>query len=241
MKGWTLDLFTGAVQDYERAQYQILGALQQARKHFAENRIYPHLGELINLYGTLQTIVQRSEGLRNALPGRIREVDLENQEILYDKPELDQDQLHVVEELIMWALPQIKSAIEEGRTIFEFVEENLLIEEVGIVPSYVQEGYLLVSDHENRQLHILQYNFSIFSGATERYRSLRTTFVRSVADSVQVTPRGLKLSLMEERRELPNPATYFFDTDLDFPFEPTMLPVAKRKLMRYLFGDGGVA
>jgi hypothetical protein len=241
MNGWTLDLFTSAVQDYERAQYQILGGLQQVRKEFSENRIYPHLGELINLYGTLQTIVQRSEGLRNALPGRIREVDLDAQEVLYDKPELDQDELQVVEDLIDWALPQIKSAIEEGRTIFEFVEANLLLEEVGIVPSYVQEGYLLVSDHESRQLHILQYNFSIFTGATERYRSLRTTHVKSVAESIQVTPRSVKLALMEERRELPNPATYFFDTDLDFPFEPTMLPVAKRKLMRYLFGDGGSA
>jgi hypothetical protein len=55
------------------------------------------------------------------------------------------------------------------------------------------------------------------------------------------SPQALKLSLMEERRELPNPATYFFDSDLDFPYEATMLPVAKRKLMRYLYADTGKA
>lgn len=242
MTGWNLDLFTSAVHDYERAQYQILSELQHARKAFAQNRIYPHLGALIHLYGTLQTIVQQSESLKDALPGRIKEVDLETQAVVYEKPELSRDQMRVVEELIHWALPHIQAAIEEGRTIYEFVEDNLHLEEVGLVPSYVQEGYLLLPDFEAGQVHILQYSLSIFTGTDERFRSLKTTHLRSVPHSaVRFSPRSLKLALMEENRELPNPATYYFETDLDFPFEPTMLPVAKRKLMRHLYGRRGVA
>ena len=33
---------------------------------------------------------------------------------------------------------------------------------------------------------------------------------------------------------MPNPATFLMDTELDFPFDTTILPVAKRKLMRHL-------
>lgn len=242
MSEWNLDLFTSAIDDFERAQYQILSNLQRARQQFSHNRIYPYLGELVHLYGTLQKIVSSSEGLREALPGKIKDVDLDAKEVIYEQPELDQDQMTAIEELIQWALPHIQDAIDEGKTIFEFVENNLHMEEVGIVPSYVQEGYLFVPDHENGELHILQYNLSIFTGPKERYRSLRTSHVKSVGQQyLRQSPQNLKLSLMEERKDLPNPATYYFDFDLDFPYEPTVLPVAKRKLMRYLFTEEGSA
>lgn len=242
MGGWNLELFTSALEDFERAQYRILSNLQHTRQQFSHNRIYPYLGDLVRLYGTLQKIVTSSEGLREALPAQIKDVDLEAKEVIYERPELDQDQMAAVEDLIQWALPHVKDAIDEGKTIFEFVENNLHMEEVGIVPSYVQEGYLFVPDHESEELHILRYNLSIFAGPKERYRSLRTAHVKSVRQKmVRQSPQHLKMSLVEEERDLPNPATYYFDFDLDFPYESTVLPVAKRKLMRYLFAEEGRA
>lgn len=232
---WNLDLFTNAIYDFEGAQYKILSNLQSVRKDFSNNRIYPHLGDLISLYGTLRTIVDSSEQLREALPGSIKHVDLEAKELIYEKDELDTDQMQAVEELIQWAMPHVKGAIDEGKTIFEFVEDHLHMEEVGIVPSYVQEGYLFVPDRETNQLHVLRYSLSIFTGSEERFRSLRTAHVKSFAQhTIRHSPQNLKLSLMEERRDLPNPATYYFDSDIEFPYESTVLPVAKRKLMRYL-------
>lgn len=242
MSEWNLDLFTGAVDDFERAQYRILGNLQLARRAFSNNRIYPHLGQLVAIHGTLRTILANTDNLKDAVRGPIKDVDLEAGEVIYERPVLGEDQMEAIEELIQWALPQIEDAIEEGKTIFEFVEDHLRMEEVGIVPSYVQEGYLFVPDYENGQTHILQYSMSIFTSASERYRSLRTTHVRSVEHRpLESSPQSLKLSLMEERRDLPNPATYAFDFEFDFPYEPTVLPVAKRKLLRYLFSDEGLA
>lgn len=242
MSDWNLDLFARAVDDYEGAQYRILGNIQRARKEFSNNRIYPHLGDLVSIYGTLRTILDKSDSLKESLPGSIKDVDLDAGEIIYEKPDLGPDQLDAIEEVIEWALPIIKDTIDEGKTIFEFVEHHLHMEQVGIVPSYVQEGYLFVPDHESSQIHILQYCLSIFTGASERYRSLRTSHVKSVKQRpLYGSPQSLKLSLMEERKDLPNPATYAFDFELDFPYEATVLPVAKRKLMRYLFSDEGIA
>lgn len=242
MSDWNLDLFTSAVDDYERAQYRILGNLQAARRDFSNNRIYPHLGALVAVHSTLRTILENSDNLKGALPGVIKGVDLEAGEVIYENPELGPDQMESMEEMIRWALPQIESAIDEGKTIFEFVENHLQMEEVGIVPSYLQEGYLFVPDYESRETHILQYTLSIFTSASERYRSLRTCLVKSVEyEPLRKSPQTLKLSLMEERRDLPNPATYAFKFELDFPYESTVLPVAKRKLMRYLFSEEGIA
>ena len=238
MSGLNLDLFIRLNQDAEQARYQVLGALQRVRAAFARTVIYPHLAELIKLHRAMQTVLQRSEDLRGALPGTLKRIDLENKELAYERQDLSQDQMAQVEERIRWALPHIEAAIEEGRTIFEFVEEHLHLEEVGIVPSYIQEGYLFVPDDEAQVVHVLQYQLTLLAGAEERFRSLKTVPVKTFAQSLlRRSPQSIKLELVGERRELPNPATYAFDAELPFPYSATILPVAKRKLMRHLHGQ----
>ncbi len=100
----------------------------------------------------------------------------------------------------------------------------------------------MLPDPQKQKLHILQYTLSVFTQAKERFRSLKTAHVKSIAQrGVFLSPQSIKLELLSEKRDLPNPATYFFATTLDFPYESTILPVAKRKLMHYLTLQGGVA
>jgi hypothetical protein len=44
----------------------------------------------------------------------------------------------------------------------------------------------------------------------------------------------LKLGLINKFPDLPNPVLYKIETDIDFPFIETVLPVAKRKLIQQL-------
>ncbi len=242
MSDLRLEHFMRAGEDFERAQYRILSGLQQARQAFSRNVIYPHLSDLIRLHDVLHTIVGQLEDLRKVQPGALQGIDLEARRVVYKKRELEPDEMVYVEELIRWALPHLQQAIDEGSTVFEFVEEHLHLEEVGILPSYVEEGYLIMPDPQKHQLRILQYTLSVFTRTDERFRGLRTVQVKSIPQrGVYPSPQSIKLQLISEKRDLPNPATYFFATDLDFPFEPTVLPVAKRKLMHYLATQGGLA
>lgn len=238
----SLELFAGAAYDVERTQYQVLAGLKRAREAFSKNYVYPHLGHLVKLYKTLNTVLERSETFRTKQTGELTGVDLEAEELIYEWPELDRDQMADVKELIRWSLPHVQDAIEEGRAVYEFVEDSLYVEEVGIVPSYVEEGYMMVPDREKDVLHVMRYNLSIFTNADERYRSLRTVHCKSVPQQgVDLHPSTVKLELVEENQDLPNPATYFFDTEEVFPYERTMLPVVKRRLMRHLHEQGGMA
>ncbi|WP_456425594.1 hypothetical protein [Rhodocaloribacter sp.] len=242
MSRLSLDLFLSAGADFEGAQYRILDRLKRIRGAFSRNIIYPHLGELVEVYGALKRLLGSLDDLQKSLPGVLKGIDPETHEVLFEKPELGTGHMGLIEDLIQWALPLIQDAIEEGRTIFEFVEDHLYLEEVGLVPSYVEEGYLLVPDRRSRCLYILQYNLSIFTSAEERFRSLKTTHVKTIEyEGIAVAPQVVKLDLLAERRELPNPATYFIETVLDFPYEPTVLPIAKRKLLRHLSLPGGDA
>ncbi|MEZ4701185.1 MAG: hypothetical protein R2834_12685 [Rhodothermales bacterium] len=237
-----LDHFIGALRDMESAQYRILDSLRETRAAFRSNIIYPHLGSLVQLYGALRQIAGGMDDVHKGRPKRIREIDLQNQQLMYDIPSLEDEKFELVRELIDWALPHVQEAIEEGKTIFEFVEDQLHLGEVGIVPSYVEEGYLLVPNRQQDELYILQYTISLFTDVNERYRSLKTSHVKTIPHrSVFRSPHSIKLELMEENRSLPNPATFLCNVDLDLPFEQTLLPVAKRKLMRRLFTQGGMA
>ena len=244
MEQLDLQAFLYAGVDFESAQYRVLSGLQTSREAFSQNVIYPHLGTLVHLQEQLQTIVREMKRAREQHPdGDIERVDLETATIFRKRPDLGEDQLEALEEMIQWALPLIQDTIEEGRAIFEFVDEHSHLEEVGIVPSYMNEGYLLIPDRKAEQLHVLRYTLSIYTASGEQYRSLKTTYVKSLAErDVLISRRTIKLDLMSEYRELPNPATYACETGLDFPFQETMLPVAKRKLMRYLYEHGeGIA
>ena len=50
----------------------------------------------------------------------------------------------------------------------------------------------------------------------------------------------MKIELIRNRKDLPNPAVYSIETPLTYPIDETLLPVAKRSLVRYL-SLGGAA
>ncbi|MEX0935234.1 MAG: hypothetical protein WDZ70_02830 [Candidatus Paceibacterota bacterium] len=234
MPGWNSDLFIAAIDDYEKAQYKILAKLGEVRQDFSHNRLYPHLGELIATRALLRIVLDSEADIHEKFPGVVKDVDLEAGEVIYEKPQLEGTYMRVVRELMEWTFSKITELIYEGSTIFEFVEDNLKMEEVGMVSLYLDEGYLFIPDVERGSLNILEYTLSIYTSSEERYRSLRTKCVKSVSESKNISPEDIKISLLEERPDLPNPLVFSFEMELDFPYEPTVLPVAKRKVLRHL-------
>lgn len=232
----TLDLFTQVQSDFEMRQYKVLAALKKIGEDFQHNRIYPHLSHLVELHITLNDIKTRLGDLRSEFPKRIKKIDFVNQEIEHEVVFVDGSDLQKVEELISWSLPYIEVKIEEGKTIYEFVNDKIQLEEVGIIPNYTDEGYFFVPDNEEAKLLLFQYEVSIFQSAKDQYRSLKTEFLKALEQGrALLSPNSIKLDLINEFKELPNPATYSFQTELSFPFNETVFPVVKRKLIKQLY------
>lgn len=231
----TLEMFTSIDEDPEAKQYRILDGLQKSRHRFQGNRLYPELAELINMHRTLIELQDKLNNLKEEFPKEIKDIDLENKEIIYEPLELKEDQIQPLLDLIEWAEPRIREVIDEGVAIYEFVNERMEVELVGIVPSYLDEGYFFVPDNTRRELKLYLYERSLFTSVEQRYRALKTSFLKSVSSSLmEMEPGSVKLKLLDQRSDLPNPATYAFKTDLEFPFDETIFPVAKRKLMQQL-------
>lgn len=231
-----LNHFTKARDDVEKRQYQVLAELKKISAEFQYYKVYPHLSRLIELQRTLKEVIGHITDLRNKFPTRIGKIDWVNKTIEHEVVFVDGTDLQNVEDLIRWALPHIEKTIHEGASIHEYVSEKLTVEHVGIVPSYMEEGYFFLPDNKERRLNLFQFEVSIFRSSEDRYRSLKTTFLKSIGkNSLEISPNSVKLELIREKKDLPNPATFSFRTDLDFSFRKTILPVAKRKLMQEIY------
>ncbi|MBL7998170.1 MAG: hypothetical protein JNL32_05975 [Candidatus Kapabacteria bacterium] len=235
MKTFGLDYFTAPVDDAEKRQYDILGALQQRRSELSRTRLYPVIAELIELRETLQLLIEQKGKVDAAIPKQLTDVDWESKQLTYTQQHSDPQNLEKMFDLIEWSLPFLDAVIDEGKVLYDFVDENIILEDVGIVPMYTNEGYFFVPEHRSHIIHVLRYELSMLMSDGQHYRAMRTNEIEQVEEGGIIrTPEAIKLHIISTHRELPNPATFVCETELDFPYYETILPVVKRKLMMRL-------
>lgn len=232
MKRIDVDMLIQAVRDSEKSRYEILAELKRIDNNFYHNRLYPDLNDIISSLTTMISFNERLKHMTELVPKNVKGVDPEHLVIEFQESQ-DSDLMKGVHELIEWALPRMKRTVDEGKTIYDFVEENFDVDVVGILPQYVDEGYFVLPDHSRSSWYVLSYEVTLFHENNSHYRSLRTSHVEVLYDQlVDSPPSVVKSKLREFKPELPNPVVFRFDTDLDFDFYHTMLPVAQRLLMR---------
>ncbi len=235
MKSLTVADFTAPIEDVEQRQYHILGLLKARREEFGHTRLFPSLSELLELKRNLEILLNRREQVDANLPRTIRDVDWEKKELVYEAEHSNPADVDRLFELCSWALPHISSVLEEGKVVYDFVDEHVQLEGVGIMPIRHAEGYFFVPDHRTHILHILRYELSMLRAHDDQYQAMKTHELHQLLESnVAIAPESIKMSLLREHQDLPNPATFMCETDLDFPYQETILPVAKRKLMSHL-------
>jgi len=237
MENLTIDVFISSAEDAELSEYRVLAALKNYREQLHKNKLYPIFGELIELSNELNNLLNQRENYRGLLSKKIVGIDLESQSLIYEynTEEISDDKLSKIFDFIEWALPKIKEVIEEGTAIYDFVESNMDIKEIGILPLYKDEGYFFVPSHAEKATYIYKFLLSNIVTSNVPFKSLKTHLLEFIKEETTVIPpETIKLNLIKKYPELPNPATYNLETDIDFPFNETVLPIAKRKLMRYL-------
>jgi hypothetical protein len=237
MERISIESFFTSETDLETNQYRILGGLRKVCADFDKKKIYPSLAALIQLRQSIYKIKDERNNLNEKFPKQIKGFDIDTQKIIYESAG-DVNHNNNIEEifnLIDWALPHIEDAIDEGIVLFDFVDDNIALEQVGILPMYKDEGYFMVTDNTAFELQVHRYESTLFSSGNEKYRLLKTEFVKSERQVIiKRSPESIKHELIKERKDLPNPATFLFDSDLDFPFTETIFPVVKRKLISHI-------
>jgi hypothetical protein len=234
MKTLSSTWFAEGYIDFELKKYTLLAYLQEIHKHFDQQKLYPQLADVIMHYNNLLSFKHNKQFLQQQFPKKLAEPDLQKIEMLYQSIIDDDDLMKELEEIIGFAAERMNSTIRNGAEIYEFVEDNLNIFPVGLIPLETSEGYFFLSDGKVRNTLVYQYSLSIFEKHDEKYRSMRTEFIAGWERNFVNTYENIKSELIRNRTVLPNPAVYGIETELRFPIEETLLPIAKRRLVKYL-------
>lgn len=234
MKSLSETWFAEGRIDFELKKYTLLAYLQEINKYFNENKLYPQLADIIFHYNNIVAFRENKKYLQEHFPKKLSGIQLQKLQVLYEQMIGDDELMQELENIIYYSAGKMKSTIQNGTGIYEFVEENIDINPVGIIPLDTQEGYFFLSTGDVHRTRVYHYRLSIFEKHDEKYRSIRTAFIDHWQRSISSTYEHIKGELIRHRRELPNPAVYSIETELSFPVDETLLPIAKRSLVKFI-------
>ncbi|AYL98569.1 hypothetical protein [Mucilaginibacter celer] len=220
--------------DFEHKKYILLSYLQEINAHFDKSRLYPNLADLIFHYNNLIEFKKNKSLLQQAFPQRLTQADIEAVKLTYQKIITDNESMMEIEQIISYALTKMDPAIKTGKDIYDYVESHLNIDPIGIMPLMPYHGYFSLRNGRERTHLIYEYQITIFEGKDDKYRGINVSFVDTYEQSITNTPQAIKLHLIKQNRFIPNPAVYYVHSDITFPLEQTLLPVAKRSLVKYI-------
>ena len=234
MKSLGLNWFIEGSLDFELKKYILLDYLQEINRRFDKSKLYPNLTDLVFHYNNLLDFKKNKTVLQQAFPQRLSKADIEALKLTYKKIVDDDSYMQEIERIITYALCKMDPAIQTGKEIYDFVESRLNIDPIGLVPLMPYQGYFSLRNGNDKTNWIYEYQLTIFENTNDKYRGINIQFVDTYEQSITNTPESIKLNLINQRRHLPNPAVYYVQSDINFPLEQTLLPVAKRSLVKYI-------
>jgi hypothetical protein len=234
MKTLSETWFAEGYIDFELKKYTLLAYLQEISKGFGENKLYPQLTDIIFHYNNIIAFRDNKKFLQEHFPKRLTGIQMEKLSLLYEQVIEDSELMKELEDIIHYASGKMKKTISDGTEIYEFVEEKINIQPVGLVPLDNSEGYFFLNNGHHKNTHVYQYRLTFFEKHDEKYRGIRTDYIDCWYRSFSSTYEQIKSELIKTRADLPNPAVYAMETSLTFPVEETLLPVAKRYLVKFI-------
>jgi hypothetical protein len=234
MKTLSETWFAEGFIDFELKKYTLLAYLQEVNKYFDQNKLYPQLADVVFHYNNIVGFRENKKYLQESFPKQLTDINIQKLQLVYQRMIEDDELMKELEEIIHYSAEKIKRTIETGAHIYEFVESNLSIEPVGLIPLELNEGYLLLSDGRFSTTFVYEYRLTIYEKHNEKYRGIRTDFISEWQRTVSNSPENIKSELIRNRRHMPNPAVYNIETELAYPMVETLLPIAKRTFVKYL-------
>lgn len=234
MKELNKNWVTEGLIDFEYKKYMLLGYLKTVKEHFSEKKLYPFLSDLLFHYRNLLSIKENKKLIHENFPKEITRADFEKLEIIYREIVNDDKIMSELEEILSFAIPKVKEHLIDGKDIYEEIEEKLTISPVGISPLYPDEGYLLFY-MDSKETRVYEYQLTIFESAEEKYRGIHTHFLETFTKGLGITFESIKLQMIKKYKKLPNPATFLIDAKVQVPFDESLLPIAKRLLVKQIY------
>lgn len=235
MNNLKYDWLTEGLIDFEYKKYVLLGYLKKVKESFGRVELYPHLSDLIFHYRNLLALQENKAMILESFPKELSLDNLKMLELNYKNMIGDDAVMQEIESIMEFALPHMKDSMKEGSSIYEFVESKCELLPVGVVPLYSNEGYMFITQPPENETNVYRYQLTVFQNSSEEMRGLETRLVYTTQYTFTNTYEQMKMSLVRQYLDLPNPATFLVLSKMKFPYLQTLVPIAKRLLVKHLF------
>ena len=231
MKTVTLDSFY-KFEDFELSQYQILDYIKKYSSGLHQNKLFPGLDELSDLSLQFENINMEEICSNGAGECKYNSDGFTNEDNSTDKS--NDEYVDKVFALIEWAKPMIQELVDEGNVIYDYVESEIEITEISNIKKKKSKGYLLVPDNRKAIVHLFQ--FHLIKTANPFSKNIITTkLLKSFSEELLNASSSVLIHKLNfENIDLDITPVFSCQTELDFPFSETMLPVIKNKLLLML-------
>jgi hypothetical protein len=220
--------------DFELQRYKLLAYLQEVGKHFTATKLYPQLSDIIFHYSNLLNFQKNKQVLQSSFPKELNHINMEKLKLVYNEMLQDNEMMAELERIITYAINKMKYTLSTGAEIYERIEQQLCIEPVGIMPLYKNEGYLMLRYAQQNNVSVYYYSISLFEHQDAKYKGIKMEYIDNWTKNISITYEHIKTDIIRTIRTLPNPAVYFIESPLQIPLNETLLPIAKRTLVRYI-------
>ncbi|MDO9551812.1 hypothetical protein [Rhodonellum sp.] len=232
MKNLSENWITEGWIDFEYKKYLLLAYLQEVSSQFKEVKLYPPLADLIRHQSRLKSFLENRDLMKDAFPKMLNESAFKEMKLNYRPLYQDDETMRQLEEIVAYALPKLQLHIEEGKNIYDFLENEMKIEPIGLSPLYQKEGYAFLSLEKSKDIYVYRYKINLFQNSVDSFKGIMMEFVKRVRRTFVNTLEQVKLDLIKSYRELPNPATYRIHSRFQIPLQESFLPISKRLLLK---------
>ncbi|MDP4827683.1 MAG: hypothetical protein NWR73_08345 [Flavobacteriales bacterium] len=216
--------------DLETKQYQLFAYLQHVSKNFEADKLYPHLEELKNQKDVLSTFLFQFKHFQETAEQELSGMDISTHKLLYTSALAQTNTSKTLEEIATFALPYIDQNFKYASIKSDEYLATIDFEPIGVLPSYVKEGYAFLYLDALSQVDIFKY--SIRHVQFDAVAPLEISFLGRKVMRLSESFSNLKLELTRNFRDLPNPAAFLLRPMRMLPTQETLLPLFKKRLFQ---------
>ena len=227
------DWLTEGLIDFEYKKYVLLAYFKEVDKAYNQTYLYPFLSDIIDHYRRLNSFKDEKNAFEDAFPKELKKVDWNRFMIEYENMLENSEHIKEIESIVEYALPKFEQYAQNGREIYDIIEDKIDIFPVGLISTYKDEGFVIMrSGMQDTQ--VFEYKVSLFESMESKFRTLKTNLIQTYQSTLTRTYEMIKKDILKERRDYSNPATYVIESPQQIPLEQTFIPIAKRRFMHYL-------
>ncbi len=234
MKTLSNDWITEGLIDAEYKSYVLMAYLTTVGKEFKEQKLFPGFSDLVQHYQNLLSVKTGRDQLKKAFPKELDRADWENFQLEFKDKTNEDEFMMEMDRIIDYSIPVMQSHLEDGKSLYQFVEQHLNISPVGLASLSSDEGFFFLLAPPKKTTRIYFYQSAMMHMPDGQYRAIHVNYVDEVSLGFTSTLESIKLDLLRTYKKPTVPATYVIESEILVPWNESLLPVAKRSLVEYL-------